>query len=113
MRDILLAEARKAALRAYAPYSNFRVGAVVVVATADGPRIVTGANIENASFGVALCAERTALAAACVTYSIPSEQPQETRSAQKPTITHVAVACIDAPYLSRKHHVELVDNGWS
>ena len=97
MRDILLAKARKAALRAYAPYSNFRVGAAVVVATADGPRIVTGANVENASFGVALCAERTALAAACATYSIPSEHPQETRSAQKPTITHVAVACIDAP----------------
>ena len=72
MRDILLAEARKAALRAYAPYSNFRVGAAVVVATADGPRIVTGANVENAAFGVALCAERTALAAACATYSIPS-----------------------------------------
>src|SRR5437588_646257 len=97
MRDILLTEARKAALRAYAPYSNFRVGAAVVVVTADGPRIVIGANVENASFGVALCAERTALAAACATYSIPSEHPQETRSAQKPTITHVAVACIDAP----------------
>jgi len=97
MRDILLAEARKAALRAYAPYSNFRVGAAVVVATADGLRIVTGANVENASFGVALCAERTALAAACASYSIPSEHPQETRSAHKPTITHVAVACIDAP----------------
>src|SRR3954447_3443305 len=97
MRDLLLAEARKAALRAYAPYSNFRVGAAVVVATADGPCIVTGANVENASFGVALCAERTALAAACATYSIPSERPLENRSAQKPTITHVAVACIDVP----------------
>ena len=97
MRENLLAEARKAALRAYAPYSNFRVGAAVIVAAPGGPRIVTGANIENASFGVALCAERTALAAACATYSIPSEHPQETRSAQKPSITHVAVTCIDAP----------------
>lgn len=97
MRDILLTEARKAALKAYAPYSNFRVGAAVVVATADGTHIVTGANVENASFGVTLCAERTALAAACATHSIPSQHTQETRSAQKPMITHVAVACIDAP----------------
>lgn len=97
MRDILLAEARKAALKAYAPYSNFRVGAAVIVAAPDGPRIVTGANVENASFGLALCAERTALAIACATHSIPSQHLEETHSAQKPTITHVAVACIDAP----------------
>jgi len=97
VRDILLAEARKAALRAYAPYSNFRVGAAVIVAAPGGPRIVTGANVENASFGLALCAERTALAIACATYSIPPQHLEETHSAQKPTITHVAVACIDAP----------------
>jgi cytidine deaminase len=96
VRGILLSAAREAALRAYAPYSNFRVGAALVVVTPDGPHIVTGANVENASFGVTLCAERNALAAACAAYSIPSQHPQKSRSAQKPMITHVAVACIDA-----------------
>lgn len=96
MREVLLAEARKAALRAYAPYSNFRVGAAVVVATADDTHIITGVNVENAAFGVTLCAERNALAAACTAHGIPSQYSQESRSAQRPMITHVAVACIDA-----------------
>jgi cytidine deaminase len=69
VRDILLAEARNAALKAYAPYSQFRVGAAVRVVTPDGAsHIVTGVNVENASFGLALCAERNALAAACTLY---------------------------------------------
>lgn len=46
--------AREAMTRAYAPYSGFPVGAAALV---DDGRIITGCNIENASYGVGLCAE--------------------------------------------------------
>lgn len=57
----LVAAARAARVHAYAPYSGFAVGAAIL--TADGT-IVTGANFENASYGLSLCAEAAALAAA-------------------------------------------------
>ncbi len=58
----LLAFAREAQDRSYSPYSGFRVGAAVI---ADDGEIFQGTNIENASYGVTLCAERAAVAA-CV-----------------------------------------------
>lgn len=56
--DVLLNLARQARENAYAPYSRFLVGAALV--TRDG-RHFTGCNVENASYGLCNCAERTAL----------------------------------------------------
>lgn len=60
-RDELIVAARRALENSYSPYSAFRVGAALRFA--DGT-IVTGTNIENASYGLALCAETVAVAKA-------------------------------------------------
>ncbi len=78
-REELLHIARQAALRAHCPYSHFRVGAAGVA----GEQIFTGVNVEISSYGLTLCAERSALATAV--------------SAGASPITHIAIACIDAP----------------
>lgn len=75
----LVAAARAAAKNAYAPYSNFRVGVVVI--GADG-EVFTGTNVENAAYPVSSCAEDTAITTAV------------SQGVRK--IDTVAVACIDA-----------------
>jgi cytidine deaminase len=78
-QDRLAAAAAAAALNAYAPYSRFRVGAAVL--DSDG-RLHTGCNVENASYGLCLCAERNALSTALGT------------GARR--FRGIGVACIDA-----------------
>jgi len=74
----LLSAARAAALSAHCPYSRFRVGAAV---RASG-RVFTGGNIENASYGLTVCAER------CAIFRAVGEGVR--------AIDAVAVSCIDA-----------------
>jgi cytidine deaminase len=58
VRQELLDQARQAREKAYAPYSNFQVGAAVLTAAGE---VFTGGNIENASLGATVCAERVAI----------------------------------------------------
>jgi cytidine deaminase len=76
--EALLAAAREAAEQAHCPYSNFHVGAAV--RCTDGT-VVRGCNVENASYGLTICAERVALFN-CVAQGL---QPLE-----------LAVSCVDA-----------------
>jgi cytidine deaminase len=57
-KKALIQAACKAREQAYAPYSSYKVGAAIL--TGDG-RIITGANVENVSYGLTICAERTAV----------------------------------------------------
>ena len=80
-REQLLSSARDALKRSYARYSNFRVGAAVLT---DQGEIFTGCNVENASYGLTNCAERSAIFTAV----------QETKAARL-SIRAVAVVTAD------------------
>ena len=76
--ELLLKRAREAANRAHCPYSNFHVGAAV---RCDDGSVIDGCNVENASYGLSICAERVALFTAISQGKRPIE---------------LAVSCIDA-----------------
>ncbi len=57
----LLKDARKAAKKSYSPYSGFKVGAALQLSNGE---VVTGTNVENISYGLTICAERSALVSA-------------------------------------------------
>jgi cytidine deaminase len=79
----LLRAARAAAKASYSPYSNFRVGAAVLA----GGKVYTGTNIENASYGLTMCAERAAIFTAV--------------SDGNRSVDSIAVSCIDAANLGQ------------
>jgi len=78
-REKLLEVARSAAASAYCPFSKFRVGAAVLA----GGEVFSGANVENQSFGLTMCAERVAIFHAV--------------TGGHQGIVALAVACPDAP----------------
>jgi cytidine deaminase len=78
--DALIAQARDVAGRAYAPYSNFRVGAAVRDALGN---VYVGCNVESVSYGLSMCAERNAIFGAVAA------------GASRP-FSALAVTCLDA-----------------
>lgn len=79
--DGLVAAAREVKERAYAPYSRFHVGAAVLA----GGKLFAGANIENASYPLSVCAERNAVAAAVIAGERSIEAVAVVADAEEPT----------------------------
>ncbi len=79
-QERLIEVATQAMVSAYAPYSKFKVGAAVLTATGE---VFPGCNVENASYGLSMCAERNAIANAVI-------------SSQKDKITVRAIAVVNS-----------------
>lgn len=91
VNDTLIQAAGEAIEFAYAPYSGFKVGAALL--TSDG-RVFTGANVENASFSLTICAERVALVKAVTEGAREFEKLALATTADKPVLP--CGACLQA-----------------
>ncbi|HEY3914329.1 MAG TPA: cytidine deaminase [Verrucomicrobiae bacterium] len=83
-RQQLIRAARAAMKHAYAPYSNFRVGAAILLRD---ERVFSGCNVENASYGLTICAERNAIFSAVAQ---SSKKPEIVAAA---VVNHRGVSC--------------------
>ena len=72
----LMDKAKEVALNAYAPYSNFKVGACVLT---ESGNIYTGCNFENASYGLSICAERNAIGTAVANNDLKIKEKKTTK----------------------------------
>lgn len=95
---------------AYAPYSNFRVGAAVLASSGE---IVSGCNVENAAYGEALCAERVAIAAAVaqgvkafveIAIASESEEPSPPCGSCRQTMSEFAPDLVVSSYARNGKH---------
>ena len=113
----LLAAAQAARRQAYAPYSKFRVGAALLAA--DG-KIFTGANVENASYGLTICAERVAVTKAvseghkkfqAIAIVAPSARPTPCGACRQVLIEFgdLAVVCGDSRRVSAAQFYQLAE----
>jgi cytidine deaminase len=98
--ELWLYEAAEAAReRAYAPYSRFQVGAALVTSAmgsiSDRPAPVTAANVENASYGLTICAERAAIGRALAEGACPEAVAQSKAAARRRKKT-LSPACVTA-----------------
>ncbi len=78
--ETVMETAREASNRAYAPYSNFHVGAAILTA---GGSLYSGSNIENASYGLSICAERNA--ATTMAFADPEDRKIELVAVYSPS----------------------------
>ena len=115
-RELIVA-ARKAQSRAYAPYSKFKVGAALLSASG---KIHTGANVENASYGLTICAERAALAQAvnaghtrfqAIVITAPSSRPTPCGACRQvlAEFGDMDVICVDSRRGGKQHHYRLAE----
>lgn len=113
----LIAEAKKATHDSYAPYSNFFVGAAILL---ENGQIIVGSNQENASYPIGFCAERTALSAAAslASHTKIKAMAITARSIKNPVLTPAAPCGICRQTIFEaecKHHqnIEIILTGES